>query len=393
MSKSARANGVWGVAGCVLSLGMALGAPAPAAAAPVELAGSYRVDVIGAVSGDAPHRGRVLHDVTIDADADLAELAGWHGARAHATVLGDFGGTPNDDIATLQGVDNIEVSRHRVRLFEAWLEQDLGHGAGLRAGLYDLNAEFYANDSAGLLLAPAFGIGSELAATGPNGPSIFPSTSLAVRLRLQPSANTYVQAAALNAHAGVLGDPDGIDTSFDDGALVIGEFGWTGPIKIGVGGWTYSKRQDDIRDVGAAGAPERRRAAGAYLLLERELWAQEESGRKVTGFLRAGLADGDTTPFRGGWQAGVLVAAPIASRPNSQFSIGVNQARLSDKFRANFSDAGGRASASEGQLEITYADTLGRLTLQPDVQYVVRPGGDAARRDVVIAGLRLGVEF
>jgi len=373
---------------------MAIGASTPAAATAVDLAAVYRVDVIGAVSGDAPHRGRVLHDVTVDADADLGELAGWRGGTAHATVLGDFGGTPNDDIGTLQGVDNIEVSRHRVRLFEAWIEQGLGAGSSLRAGLYDLNGEFYSNDAAGLLLAPAYGIGSELAATGPNGPSIFPSTALAVRLRLQPSEDIYVQAAALNAHAGVLGDPGGVDTSFDDGALLIGEIGWTGAVKVGAGGWAYTQRQDDIRDLDPSGSPEQRRAAGTYVLLEREFWAEEATGRKVTGFLRAGLSDGDTTPFRGGWQAGVLIAAPFASRPASQVSIGVNQARLSDKFRANAADGGRPATTAESQLEVTYADTVaGRLIVQPDLQYVIHPGGDAARRDAVVAGLRLGVEF
>ncbi|MBK8545802.1 MAG: carbohydrate porin [Caulobacteraceae bacterium] len=115
---------------------------------------------------------------------------------------------PNDDIGTLQGVDNIEVERHRARLYEFWIETQLGP-TNVRAGLYDLNSEFYANDSASLLIAPAFGIGSELAATGPNGPSIFPSTALAARFQWTLSESSRLQFAALNATAGVLGDPGG----------------------------------------------------------------------------------------------------------------------------------------------------------------------------------------
>ena len=98
-------------------------------------------------------------------------------------MLNNSGGAPNDVAGTLQGVDNIEVRTPRLRLFELWLEQSLGP-ASVRAGLYNLNSEFYADDAAGQLLAPAFGIGSELAATGPNGPSIFPSTALGVRLNV-----------------------------------------------------------------------------------------------------------------------------------------------------------------------------------------------------------------
>ena len=87
---------------------------------------------------------------------------GWRGASAHIDVLNNSGGIPNDDIGTLQGVDNIEVLSQRLRLFEAWVEQAWGD-TSIRAGLYDLNSEFYSNDSAGLLMAPAFGIGSEVA--------------------------------------------------------------------------------------------------------------------------------------------------------------------------------------------------------------------------------------
>jgi porin len=380
--------------GAGLTLGAALCAAGTASAAPAEIGVEYTFDVIGPVSGVSPRVGRTLDNLKVDGDFDLEALAGWRGGKAHLTVLGSFGETPNEDVGTLQGVDNIEVSNHSLRLFEAWVEQAVGARATLRAGLYDLNSEFYSNESAGLLVAPAFGIGSELAATGPNGPSIFPSTALAVRARFEPSSETYFEAAALNARAGVLGDPDGVDLSFDDGALVIAEGGWNGPVKLGLGAWSYTHRQDDIRDVDAGGLPVQRRAAGAYVLVEHQFWAAADEVQKLTGFLRAGVADGDTTPYRGGWQAGFLLEAPIRSRPHSQVSFGVDQAFLTDKFRANERDAGTLAASAETQFELTYADTIGdHLTLQPDLQYVIHPGGDAARKDAVVAGLRLRLSF
>jgi hypothetical protein len=143
---------------------------------PLKLSGSYKADLAGTVSGGLAKRGRVLDDLQVFGDLDLDKAVGWKGATAHFELLNNSGAMPNDDAGTLQGVDNIEVTRQRARLFEAWVEQGFGDKGSVRAGLYDLNSEFYANDSAGLLLAPAFGIGSELAATGPNGPSIFPST-------------------------------------------------------------------------------------------------------------------------------------------------------------------------------------------------------------------------
>jgi porin len=355
----------------------------------LDLSVSYSADVTGVVSGGIAKRGRLLDNLEIGADLDLDKAMGWKGATAHALVLNNSGGMPNEDAGTAQGIDNIEVSRQRLRLFEAWIQQSFaGDKASALVGLYDLNSEFYANDSAGLLIAPAFGIGSELAATGPNGPSIFPSTSLAVRLKWTPREDVYVQAAALNANAGVLGDPGGVDTSFDSGALVIAEAGWTGAGKIALGAWRYTDKQDDIRD------PAQRNAQGVYLLLERRLSAAgEDAPRQTTAFARLGLSDGDTTDFKGGWQAGLLVQHVFDSRPQSAFSVGVNQGYFSGKARANALDAGGALKRAESAIELTYADSFGPLTLQPDLQYIKDPAGDAGVGHALVAALRVSLDF
>lgn len=357
-----------------------------------KLSGSYTADLAGTVSGGLAKRGRVLDDLQVFGDLDLDKAVGWKGASAHFELLNNSGAMPNDDAGTLQGVDNIEVTRQRARLFEAWVEQGFGDKASIRAGLYDLNSEFYANDSAGLLLAPAFGIGSELAATGPNGPSIFPSTALAVRVRWTPNEHVYAQAAALNANAGVLGDPGGVRTSFDNGLLLIAEAGWQGRGKVAFGTWRYTDKQDDIRFLAPSGDPAPATAQGAYVLLERHLTGEVDV-RKTTAFARLGVSDGDTTAFRGGWQAGVLVEHVFESRPDSAFSIGVNQVFLSGKYRDNAIDAGLGLRRSESAIEVTYSDKIGPVTIQPDLQYVKDPGADGGVGHALVAILRVGVEF
>jgi carbohydrate-selective porin OprB len=66
-----------------------------------------------------------------------------------------------------------------------------------------------------------------------------------------------------NADAGTIGDPDGDDTSFDSGALIIAETGVTQDGKLAIGAWTYTDKVDDIREVDAKGDPKRRTARGA----------------------------------------------------------------------------------------------------------------------------------
>ena len=362
------------------------------AAGPIQLSASYVADLVGVVDGGLAERGRFLDNLNLVVDADLERVMGWRGASAHFDVLNNSGAMPNDDAGTLQGVDNIEVPSRRLRLFEAWIEQSFGDSS-LRLGLYDLNSEFYANESAGYLIAPAFGIGSEIAATGPNGPSIFPSTALAARFHTQFANGLFARAAIINANAGVLGDPGGVDISFDEGALLVAEAGVEGERKLAFGVWGYSQRQDDIRDVDSFGDPIHRDAHGAYMIYEQPL-NDADGARATHAFLRAGISDGDTTPFAGGWQAGLLVERIFDGRPDSIFSVGINQGVLSDGYRQNQIDLGAAMETSELQVEITYSDRLcPNLTIQPDLQWVRRPSGDRAIKDALVAGLRVSVEL
>lgn len=346
---------------------------------------AYTADVVAGWSDDVTTRGRFLDNLDIVGDVDLERAFGWGGATLHAHILNNSGEIPNDDLGTAQGVDNIEVADQHLRLFEFWVEQGFG-GGSVRAGLYDLNSEFYSNESAGLLIAPAFGIGSELAATGPNGPSIFPSTAIAVRARFDFSEQQSVMLAVLNASAGVPGDPDGVDTEFDHGALLIGEYGWRSSFNFNVGAWTYSEDQDDIRELDGFGNPQQERAFGAYATYERPF------NEQMTGFVRVGFSDGDTTSYSSGWQAGVLIEAPFASRPDSQISFGAYQGRFSAKHRDNERDLGVDAADAETGFEITYSDQITPwLRVQPDLQLVLDPGGDRARDELWVAGLRIEI--
>lgn len=389
----------FGFLGGAASACVVAGSAAWGQAAPAESAWSrdvvYTADVMGTVRGGKARAGRALDNLDLVVEGDLEKLIGWRGTTVHGYLLNNSGGAPNDLAGTLQGVDNIEVGRPRARLYELWLQTRFaGDRGSVLAGLYDLNSEFYATEASGLLLAPPFGIGSEFASTGPNGPSIFPSTALAVRLRVEGGEGRYAQAAVLNAQAGTVGDPDGPSTQFDNGALVIAEAGIGPSWRLAAGGWFYTERQPDLRDLDPAGEPALSRARGGYVLAEYPFVDGGETGRSVRGFARLGVSDGDTTPFASGWQAGVLVDKVFASRPDSAFSIGLEQGVLSSKQRANTRDAGVAPARAESSVEITYSDKVApRVTLQPDLQLIRQAGGDRDARHVVVLALRLTVDL
>jgi porin len=348
---------------------------------------AYTADVTGGLSG-APHAGRALDNLDVIIEGDLDKAVGWRGGKLHLYLLNNSGGQPNDVVGVLQGIDNIEVERARLRLYELWVEQRLaGDHASVRAGLYDLNSEFYSTDASGLLIAPPFGIGSEFASTGPNGPSIFPLTALAVRLKVGDEAGPYAQAALLSAHAGALSDPEHLTPGLDRGGIAIAEAGYRGGAHLGLGGWTYTRRQDDLDLLTPRGEPQKTHAYGGYLLAEAPVWSGGDD-HKLSAFFRAGASDGRTTPFSGGWQAGMLAEGVIPGRPKSSASIGLEQAFLSSGARKAARSAAGDPATAEGSVEATYSDTIGRLSIQPDLQLIHHPGGDRSRDLALVAGLR-----
>ncbi len=376
-----------------VTIGMATSAVAQEPSPAVVVTGNVTGDVVTVVEGPAAPGTRALTNVDLIIDADLDRLVGWTGALLKLHGLSNNGGRPNDLAGTLQGVNNIEVDQGRTKLYEAYIEQSLLAGrASVLVGLADLNADFYQNDSAGLLIAPGFGIGTELAATGPNGPSIFPSTSPAVRISLTPNPDYYLKAAIFNADAGVIGDPGGVDLSMREGALVIGEVGWTGRGKVSLGYWRYTKLQDDTRQTMADGTPVRERAQGAYLLIDQPLTAPMAAGPAVSMFGRAGVTDGTTTPYSGGFQVGVLLQKVLPGRPDSQISFGMTHAKLSRRYRDNAADAGTSLASFEQGFEITFSDQLAPwLRFQPDLQYVRNPGGDPTAPAAVVLGMRFAL--
>lgn len=326
--------------------------------------------------------------VGVAADVSLERTLGWTGARLFAQAIAATGGEPNTHAGTLEGIDNIEVSDARARLFQFYLEQELpALGGSLRLGLSDLNEDFYATPASDLLIAPPFGIGSELAATGSAGPSIFPSTAPAARLRVSARNGLYVQTGAYGAEAGTLGDPGGIRPLFRQGALLIGELGRVGDGKLAIGAWRYSKRQDEVRATAPDGTPLARTAQGIYALVEQPL---PTLGEAFTLFARAGLSDGKTSPFKGGWQAGFIAAGVLPGRGDSAVSFGLRQGFLSRGYRRNAADDGAPLGKAETGIELTFADRVARwLSVQPDVQYVWTADRGSHARDALIFTLRL----
>ena len=367
----------------------------------------YTFDVLGVVAGGVSRKVATLDDWDLTMTVDAEKLVGWQGASFFVYGLGTGGRSPSKYAGVEQAVDNIEAP-DTWKLYEAWYQQQLLDGRlSVLLGLYDLNSEFDVIETASLFLQSSHGIGIDYSQSGLNGPSIFPVTSTAARVRFNPTEQTYALFAVLD---GVSGDPnDSHGTQIiwrgSDGVLLASELGYVQGsldgegedpyVKIGFGGWYYTANFDRIDDVDANGDPVRGPGSfGLYGMAEAMLWHEEDRAQGLSGWLRVGGANQHLNPFAVYVGAGVVYTGPFPERDQDQVGFAIANAIAGSDLKDAASAAGAPIDGAEVALELTYkAQLTGWLYVQPDLQYVINPGLDPSLDSALLLGMRLGVRF
>lgn len=346
---------------------------------------TYTGEVMGNASGGVRRGTRYLDNLDIVFEADMEKLVGWAGAQVHVYGLYNNGKSISDLAGDTQAVSNIEAGTQAFRLYEAWIDQKIGDRLSVKAGLYDLNSEFDALDAAGLFVSSPHGIGTDFAQSGQNGPSIFPSTSLAARVQWAPAEGWAVRAAVLD---GVPGDPDhpgrtAVKLGHGDGALLVGELeAPLGGGKLLLGRWQYTARFDRNDGTGTG-----RGNAGTYVRGEFSLIDGTE--RKIDAFFRLGKASGRFNMFDAFASGGLKFSGWVPGRDEDEFGIALAAAFTSDSYRAATN-----SGRSEVAIEATYrAPLTAWLALQPSVHYVRNPSATPGIADALVLGLRAEATF
>ncbi|HLE01717.1 MAG TPA: carbohydrate porin [Bdellovibrionota bacterium] len=331
-----------------------------------------------------------LGNIDLRVSLDMAKLANWNGASFFFYGLGNYGGDPTRNIGDGQGTSNIETPANTAKLYEAWFQQIVfDEKASFLIGLHDLNSEFYVTDSSTLFFNSSFGVGRELSQTGLNGPSIFPTTAPAIRVRTEPSKSAYFQAAIFNAVSGDPSNPYGthIRIKASDGVLLINEMAYLRgtesspkelPGKYALGLWTYTEPNPEETFVNH----------GAYLL------ADQNISENLSVFLRYGVADSRLNRFSSNLGLGTVYAGLIPGRPHDRFGIAWSRVNLAGEYRDEQTAAETPTKAAEDTLEANYRfEAIPGLAIQPDFQYVIAPSGDPLIPNASIAAVRLELSF
>ncbi len=379
--------------------------PAPSADTGVAFGLLYRADVMSNVSGGLKQGTTVLGNLDVKLDFDLNTMMGWDGVTIGLHGIASHGGKPNANyVGSSQGVDNIEVDTNTAKILQAWIQKQwMDDRMSVLFGLYDVNSEFYVSHSTGIFLHPAPGIGSEFAQTGLNGPSIFPTTSVGLRVSYQPAPDMYMQAVVLDGVPGDPDDPRGTHIQFNDGdgALAVVELGIVPgqsregeqalTDKYAVGFWSYTSRFEDLVEVDAGGDPLMNKGnSGFYVLAEQMLYqGTHNPDSHADGFIRYGRANADFNQFSSYFQTGLVFSGMVAGREDDQFGVTFSMAETGNQYRQAMLNAGQDATRHESVWEATYrAPVTPWLIVQPNMQYVIHPSTDAQIKNATVLGVR-----
>ena len=361
----------------------------------VSLSAVYTADVRSNVTGGIARGTRYLDNLDLQVAIDADKLVGWRGAHLFAYGIYNNGVEFSSSlVGDAQTVSNVETDVQAFRLFEAWVEQDIGRNGSIKAGLYNLNSEFDTTQSGGFFLLSSHGIGPDFSQSGRNGPSIFPVTSLAVRLERKLGKNWLARLAVLD---GVPGDParpatTAIKLSARDGALVVGEVNYLkGGTKAAIGTWAYTARFDTIPAPGDP--PTGRGNKGAYIFAEHRLkGTRADDADGLAGWVRFGIADTRYNPIASYLGGGFVYTGLFKDRKSDQIGLSVAIANFSDRYRRSQALLSAAIEPREVIIEGGYlAELTPWLRIQPDVQYVINPGGGDGRGDALVVGLRIKV--
>jgi len=388
----------------------------------------YAADWFNPVEGGLSRKSVGLGNLDALLHLNLDALPGMWRTQLRVHIQGNHGGSISSRVGDLQGVSNLEAESE-LRLYEAWIQrQVLLPGLSILAGVYDVNSEFDVLPAAADLLNGSFGFGAAYSCSGPNGPSTFPATGLAARVRTQITPVLYALLSVSDAVPGGEGESQ-FALNSSDGALVSFEVGYARGVldlpsssrglvrgqrrgwergagrhrfggqrrmagrgrfleevktKVALGGWAYSQPQPKF----VAGEPQGR-SWGVYVLGEQMLSRRPDGTGGISAFARLGAAEEETNRLGLSAGGGLLWRGPLQGRPDDLLALGVAHARHGSSFLQAQREAGRLLEEAETVMELTYKARLGDyFFLQPDLQWIRNPGMNPTLSQALVLGIR-----
>jgi porin len=376
---------------------------------------TFVTDALGNPTGGRRQGFSAGSNLGLDLSFDLEKLGGPKGGSFQLSMSERFGSNLSakdiGNVFTVQAIYGADTVR---LVYVAYQQKLLDDRVEFRVGRIAAGDDF--------LVSPynyAFvenGFDGNPAGVFYNAPGMtpYPHATWGALVMGRPTKRTYVKGGLYNGDTSIRDNKHhGLDWSMDGPLFAIGEAGYQlnglpgdqGLIgNYRVGGWYDGSQFTDFNTVARGHAPGVTRGNwGLYGLFDQMLVRfGEPSSNRGFGATGSVLISPDQSvsqmPFFS--TAGFLVRGLFPSRPTDGAGFGV----VFGQFSNDLQDSQRRAQQTnptvgvqrhETALELTYAFRFlgGAWFLQPDLQYIIRPGGTGRISNAFVAGVRVGINF
>lgn len=402
---------------------------------------TYIGESFGNVTGGSRRGGIYEGRLDVQFDADLDTLMGWQGGSVHTNFYQIHGTGLSryyvNNFITVSAIEALPSSR----LYELWFEQKLfDDQLSLRIGQLASDTEFAVSQTGTLFINSTFGWPNIMAVILPSGGPIYPLATPGVRAKYVPTKNFSLQVGVFNGdpagppELGESPDPQrrnrtGTNFRTNDPALVIAEAAYAyglepddnlEPGTVTLGGWYHFGRFNSLRyDEGSrpiaepesTGIGRRFRGNnGIYAMIDQTIYREpDDQNDGASVFLRVSSSPTDRNLLDFYVDAGIGYKGLLPGRSDDTIGVAFGLSKISESARGFDTDTilatgiPGPRRSSEAALEATYQAVLGPgVTLQPDFQYVFRPGGGIADprdpsgsriKNAAVFGLRATIRY
>ena len=365
-------------------------------------------------------------------EIDTKKAFGLPGGTFKNTWYWLYGRSPSNLVGDVNAVSGI-TGNPSFRCYELWYEQNLAFfetddALSLRAGLLGLDAEFCISDQALLFLNGTFGLPAlmtqNLVNSGPQYPMATPGVRLALHpvswLRLRAAisqANPFSQSENLHNFNWNFGPSGGL-LSMNEAEVAWGE-GKTArvlPGKAKAGFWIQTGPTATLPDEWSFGPPSSvAYCSGFYGVWDQILYRADEKGQASGGkkpvipegkeadeapekglksFLRIGFSPQPASPLSFYTDAGFVYTGLLPSRPEDKLGLAFCYGEVSQSYKSLGLQQDIPGPSFESVVELTYSCRLApNIALQPDIQYVLHPGGSQQYGNALVVGFRAIVDF
>ena len=350
---------------------------------------------------------------------DTEKLAGLKGGKFQITITDRNGQNLSADanLGTLMQVQEIYGRGNTFRWTQFWYQQLLfDNMLDVKLGRMGVGEDFMSFSCYFQNLSFCGSLPGNIVSTWYN----WPVSQWATRLKVNVTPEWYGQIGFYNIN------PENIQTSDvfklnnppgTIGTLIPVEVGWTPklfearlPGAYRLGYWYDSSNQPNVF-LAANGQPlvlnpgvpalVENSESGWYAMAQQQVTTVHgDASRGLTVFANFVQANRDTATIDQVFIVGLFYTGPFDARPQDDIGFAVGRTHVNNNVAQGqqLQNANGlgpvAVQSNEYPIELYYTFNIGNwLSLRPNIQYIVHPGGTSQNDNVVVLGLKAGVKF